>query len=74
MDNYPEPTYDELKSNDLEIQSRDDDTQAHGVNDKVVCGRCKGTGVEWVMIGRDVPEPDKDVCSYCDGEGVIDVN
>ena len=36
---------------------------------KIPCPRCKGTGIEWVMIG---PEPEKDCCSWCDGEGKVE--
>ncbi len=35
------------------------------------CKRCKGTGIEWVMLGE---EPEKDVCSVCDGTGVVDID
>jgi hypothetical protein len=33
---------------------------------KEICKRCKGKGIEWVMIG---PEPEKDLCPDCNGMG-----
>lgn len=40
----------------------------------IPCPRCKGRGVEWFMLGSKgaEPEPEKDVCSRCDGVGEID--
>ena len=36
------------------------------------CKRCDGRGTEWFMLSsQEGAEPSKDICSICDGEGVL---
>ena len=43
--------------------------------DDMPCPRCNGSGTEWFMMPgneRGIPEPSHDVCSVCDGRGVVE--
>ena len=64
-----EKTYDEVMHIDECMNERDDDTQAHGVNDTKPCSRCRGKGHYMVANGPD--DVQHEICDDCDGKGIL---